>query len=275
MSELDVLLGHGAGIPARVGRGDVAALAALYAWPDRSGAGAGAGIPAEDARRRRSWVRANMVTSLDGATAGDDGRSGTVSSDVDRAVFRVLRGQADAVLVGAGTARAEGYGPAKVNEDLLPERRGRRARDAAVVVQVSRSGRVEAGRGMFDEPGAALVVMPDGDAEAHERAVAAAGPDSVLLAGHVDAGGVDLAAALDALAERGLTRVLCEGGPALLGDLAAADLLDELCLTTSPVVVAGEGARAVVGDAVDPRRYRLAGLLHGDGTLLARWQRER
>jgi riboflavin biosynthesis pyrimidine reductase len=273
VSDLDVLLAHGAAVPGRVGRGDVAALAALYAWPDASGADAGA--EAGSTSGRRAWVRANMVTSLDGATAGEDGRSGTVSSDVDREVFRVLRGQADAVLVGAGTARTEGYGPATVNEDLLAERRGRGARDAAVVVQVSRSGRVEAGRGMFDEPGAGLVVLPDGDAEAYERAVAAAGRGAVLLAGHVDTGGVDLAAALAALADRGLTRVLCEGGPALLGDLASADLLDELCLTTSPVVVAGDGARAVVGDAVDPRRYRLAGLLHGDGTLLARWQRDR
>jgi riboflavin biosynthesis pyrimidine reductase len=257
VSDLQVLLGPGAVEPARVDRDDVDALATSYAYPqDR-------------------WVRANMVTSLDGAVTGSDGRSGSVSSEVDREVFRVLRGLADVVLVGAGTARAEGYGPAKVNDDLVTGRRARGARDAAVVVQVTRSGRVEAGRGMFEEPGAALVVLPDGDPQAHDRAVAAAGPDAVLRAGHVDRGGVDLAAALAALAGRGLTRVLCEGGPALLGDLAAADLLDELCLTTSPALVSGDASRAVTGDGVDPRAFELAGLMHQDSTLLARWVRDR
>ena len=270
MSDLDVLLRDGrpaTGGAASVGTSDVAALAALYAWP-------------EPAPGRRTWVRANMVTSVDGAVTGSDGRSGSVSSSVDREVFRVLRGLADVVLVGAGTARAEGYGPATPHPDLQAERRERGARPAAVVAQVTRSGRVEAGRGMFADPGAALVVLPDGDADALARAREVAPDGAVVLAGAgsgdgAHGGGVDLAVALDALADRGLTRVLCEGGPALLGALTAADLLDELCLTTSPAVVAGDADRAVTGDAVDPRGYALRGLLHADGTLLARWVRAR
>ncbi|MGJ7442139.1 dihydrofolate reductase family protein [Aquipuribacter sp. MA13-6] len=262
MSELDVLLGPGAHAPVPVEPSDVAALAAAYEWP-------------EPAPGRGTWVRANMVTTLDGATAGDDGRSGTVSSPVDREVFRVLRGLADVVLVGAGTARTEGYGPASVNHDLLPRRRERGSPDAAVVVQVTRSGRVESGRGLFEGPRPGLVVLADGDPEASARARDAAGPDQVLLAGHVDTGGVDLADALEQLSDRGFSRVLCEGGPALLGALAQADLLDELCLTTSPTLVAGDAARVVTGPAVDPRGYRLAGLLHEGSTLLARWVRER
>lgn len=240
----------------------MAAVAEAYDWPRP--------VPG-----RGTWVRANMVASLDGATAGGDGRSGTISSTVDRRVFRVLRGLADVVLIGAGTARTEGYGPASVNRDLLDRRRERGSADAAVVVQVSRSGRVETGRGMFDGPRPGLVVMADGDADALARARAAAGADRVLVAGQVGDGGVDLAGALEQLAARGLTRVLCEGGPALLGALAAADLLDELCLTTSPTLVAGDAARAVTGDLVDPRAYRLAGLLHQGSTLLARWVRDR
>ncbi len=244
------------------GSSDVAAIAAAYEWPEPSPG-------------RGTWVRANMVATVDGATAGDDGRSGTVSSPVDREVFRVLRGLADVVLVGAGTARTEGYGPAKVNQDLLARRRERGAADAAVVVQVTRSGRVETGRGMFDPPRPGLVVLADGDPDALTRAREAAGADQVLLAGHVRSGGMDLADALEQLAARGLTRVLCEGGPTLLGALAQANLLDELCLTTSPAVVAGDAARAVTGAAVDPRGYRLAGLLHEGSTLLARWVRDR
>ncbi len=216
-----------------------------------------------------------MVTSLDGAVAGRDGRSGSVSSEVDRELFRVLRGLADVVLVGAGTARTEGYGPATVNADLVGLRRERGSRDAAVVVQVSRSGAVAAGRGMFAEPGAALVVLPAGDPAALSRAREVAGAEQVLLAGHVGTGGVDLVDVLDQLADRGLTRVLCEGGPSLLGTLATADLLDELCLTTSPSLVSGDADRAVTGAAVAARGYRLAGLLHEDSTLLARWVRDR
>lgn len=259
---MDVLLGAGAHDPGSIDPSDVAAIAAAYDWPQPS--------PGRD-----TWVRANMVASLDGATAGGDGRSGTVSSDVDREVFRVLRGLADVVLVGAGTARTEGYGPAAVNPDLLDLRRERGSADAAIVVQVTRSGRVEAGRGMFDQPRPGLVVLAGGDADALARAREAAGAEQVLLAGHVDTGGVDLASALEQLAELGSSRVLCEGGPALLGALAAADLLDELCLTTSPGLVAGDAARVVTGDAVDPRGYRLAGLLHESSTLLARWVRDR
>ncbi|WP_380168436.1 dihydrofolate reductase family protein [Jannaschia sp. R86511] len=262
MSDLDVLLGPGAHDPARLDRSDVAALAAAYDWP-------------EPAPGRATWVRANMVASLDGAVAGDDGRSGSVSSDVDREVFRVLRGLADAVLVGSGTARTEGYGPARPHPDLQDRRRERGSAEAAVVVQVTRSGDVEAGQGMFDGPHHGLVVMADGDDEAVRRARGTAGADQVLLAGHVDHGGVDLAAALEQLAGRGLTRVLCEGGPSLLGALAQADLLDELCLTTSPVLVAGGADRVVTGAGVDPRDYRLASLLHAGSTLLTRWVRER
>lgn len=238
------------------------ALAARYAYP----ASAPKGMP---------WVRANMATSLDGAVSGTDGRSASVSGTVDKQVFGVLRGLADVVLVGAGTARTEGYGPVRAHRVLGPDRAGAGRREAAVLVQVTRSGRVETGRGMFDEPGAALVALPSGDDAALARAVDAAGEDRVLVCGDVDHGGTDLADLLDRLARRGLTRVLCEGGPALLGALAAADLLDELCLTTSPVVVAGEGARAVTGAAGDPLGFVLAGLLHADGTLLARWVRER
>ena len=255
---LGPLLGSGAGTEADT----VRALAAHYAYPSTTGQG-------------RAWVRANMATSLDGAVSGADGRSASVSGDADKQVFRVLRGLADVVLVGAGTARTEGYGPARPHPLLAAARREKGRREAAVVVQVTRSGSVQAGRGMFDTPGAALVAMPAGDDEAQARAVAVAGEDAVLLAGHVERGGTDLADLLDSLAGRGLTRVLCEGGPTLLGALAGADLLDELCLTPSPVVVAGDGARPVLGDAVDPRGYDLRGLVRADSTLMARWVRAR
>ena len=260
--ELHVLLGATRGPLPSAEQGAVRALAEHYAYPTTADEG-------------RAWLRANMATSLDGAVSAADGRSASVSGEADKQVFRVLRGLADVVVVGAGTARTEGYGPARPHPLLAAARREQGRREAAVVVQVTRSGVVQAGKGMFEAPGAALVAMPAGDDEAHARAVAVAGEDAVLLVGHVKRGGTDLADLLERLAGRGLTRVLCEGGPALLGAMAAADLLDELCLTTSPVLVAGGGNRSVVGAGVDPLRFGLAGLLHADGTLLARWERRR
>lgn len=263
MSDLTVLLRAGLPDGSTVPDSDTAALAALYPYPDSVSGG--------DAR---PWVRANMVSSVDGASAGDDGRSASVSSDVDKAVFRLLRGLADVVLVGAGTARAEGYGPASPHPDLARSRRDAGRREAAVVVQVSRSGTVETGRGMFDGDGG-LVLMAAGDDEALARARTSAGADRVLVAGHVDDGGVDLADGLAQLASRGLTRVLCEGGPSLLGRLVADDLLDELCLTTSPTLVSSDADRVVTGPGVDGRDLVCEGLLHADATLLARWVRRR
>jgi len=259
---LDVLIGAARGPLPSAEQDAVRVLGEHYAYPRSASEG-------------RPWVRANMATSLDGAVSAADGRSASVSGEADKQVFRVLRGLADVVLVGAGTARTEGYGPARPHPLLAAARREQGRREAAVVVQVTRSGSVQAGRGMFEAPGAALVAMPAGDDEAHARAVAVAGEDAVLLVGHVEGSGTDLADLLDRLAGRGLTRVLCEGGPTLLGALTAADLLDELCLTTSPVVVAGDGARAVVADAVDPRGYDLRGLIRAESTLLARWVRDR
>ena len=259
---LDVLLGASRGPLPTAEPDAVRALAEHYAYPRTSQEG-------------RPWLRANMATSLDGAVSAADGRSASVSGEADKQVFRVLRGLADVVLVGAGTARTEGYGPARPHPLLAVARREQGRREAAVVVQVTRSGVVQAGKGMFEAPGAALVAMPAGDDAAHARAVAVAGEDAVLLVGHVERGGTDLADLLERLADRGLTLVLCEGGPRLLGALTTADLLDELCLTTSPVVVAGDGARPVVADPVEARGYDLHGLIRADGTLLARWVRDR
>jgi riboflavin biosynthesis pyrimidine reductase len=139
-----------------------------------------------------------------------------------------------------------------------------------VLAVVTRSGDVPAGQGLFTGENPSLVVTcraagPSALARLRELA----GEDGVVVAGDSD---VDLAAALDALAERGLLRVLCEGGPSLLGAVASAGLLDELCLTWSPTLVGGDAPRILTGSAVDVP-LRLAHLLHGDGTLLGRWVR--
>jgi riboflavin biosynthesis pyrimidine reductase len=86
---------------------------------------------------------------------------------------------------------------------------------------------------------------------------------------------VDPALMVSALAERGLTRIHCEGGPSLFGSLLAADVVDELCLTVSPLLAGGDSGRIAKGAVFDPRTMSLAGILHSGDTLLLRYLRNR
>lgn len=220
-------------------------------------------------RPRARLVRANMVASVDGAAHGPDDRSGSLGSPADARVFAVLRALADVVLVGAGTVRAEGYRELPVAAGLRDVRRGLGLAPGIVLAVVTRSGRVPGE--VLTGPADVLVVTGDGGVR---EATATAGADRVL---HVPSGehdGPDLGGAVDALVARGLPHVLAEGGPRLLGDLLGAGLVDELCLTTSPVVVGGSAPRVVAdGPWLAPGPgARLAHLLHAaDGTLLACW----
>ena len=198
-------------------------------------------------------VRGGMVLSADGAAA-HGGTSRSLSTAADRAVFRALRAVCDVVLVGAGTARAEAYGPVPLAAALRGwrEQRGLPAVPALAVVSRSLDLPPELAR-------AAVVVTCA--AAPHE------GLPDVVVAGRDE---VDLADALDQLADRGLGHVLCEGGPALLGDLVAAGLLDELCATVTPLL-AGTGP-GVLGRALpDPLPLRLLSMIESDGSLLLRW----
>ena len=198
------------------------------------------------------WLRVNMVSSLDGAATGADGRTGSLNNAVDRQVFALLRETADAVLVGAGTARSEGYGPVDVP-----------------IVVVSRSGRLpERLRG---GPAGRVLLATTARAPGLVEARGLLGDEHVLVAGEED---VDLPQVVDQLGARGTTRLLGEGGPTLLRDLLAVGLVDELCLTTVPRLVAGEHPRVTTGAPVDVP-LRLGLLLEQDGTLLGRWFVER
>ncbi len=213
-------------------------------------------------------MRANMIATLDGGAQGPDGRSRSINGPADWRVFRVQRAVADVVLVGAGTARAEEYGPLSVPKDLREARAARGQSPDLELAVVTLSG--ELPDALRDAARPPLVVTvercPRLGALRSEL-----GEDRVLVAGTTD---VVLHDALDLLAVRGLTRVLAEGGPRLLTDLLRAQLVDELCLTTSPLVVGGPALRPVhAGDWLDPVvGAELVHLLHHDGMLLARWR---
>ncbi|MCU7822431.1 dihydrofolate reductase family protein [Kitasatospora sp. DSM 101779] len=231
-------------------------LAALYAYPDEAGAG-------------RPWLRANMVSSLDGS-ARLEGLSEGLSSAADKRIFGVLRALADVVLVGAETVRAEGYRPARARKEFAAARAAAGQAPAPVIAVVSRRLALNLSAPLFTEPLVRTVVLTTEDSPAEARRAVAEVAD-VVVAGEQS---VDLPAAVAALAARGWTRQLTEGGPRLLGGLAAAGLLDELCLSLAPLMTAGDAPRIAYGAAVEKvRAMRLESLIEEGGFLFGRYVR--
>lgn len=215
-------------------------------------------------RRTGRWVGLDMVASVDGAVAVD-GRSGPLGGEGDLAAFRGLRAAADVVLVGAGTARREGYGPPKVRPDLQARRRERGQAPVPAMAVVSRS---------LDLSGAERLL--DGEVDLHVLTCAGSDPARrdeldargafVVVAGDAE---VDLAQALDHLEGLGLARVLGEGGPTLNGHLLDAGLVDEVFLTVGALLVGTQGAGIAGPPLPSPVPVTLLeGRVHGDEVLL-------
>lgn len=253
-----LLLAHddlGGWTPGQEGVMDPQVLALAYAYPTLSGT--------------QTWVRANFVSTLDGAATGDDGRSSSINTGADRDVFGLLRALADVILVGAGTARIEGYRRATVRAPWQELREGRPAHPTMAVV--SRSGDIPPLLSQTREDSGAVLLITCGrvGVETIDLARETLGEEQVLVVGDES---VDVAAAVDALAARGLPRILCEGGPHLMRDLTASGRLDELCLTLAPTLVAGDRTRITAGGPVTANLVpRL--LIESQGTLLGRWTR--
>ncbi|MFB7583978.1 pyrimidine reductase family protein [Streptomyces hydrogenans] len=217
------------------------------------------------------WLRANMVSSLDGA-GQHDGRSQPLSSETDMRIFGTLRGLADVVIVGAETVRLEGYRPARAREVFAERRAAAGQGPAPAIAIVTASLDLDLALPLFTEPLVPTLVLTGAGAPADRIAAARDAGVEVLLAG--DGAAVDPARAVALLAERGLRRQLTEGGPRLLGQFTAAEALDELCLTLSPTMAAGDAQRIAHGPSLAlPTRFGLASLLEQDGFLFSRYRR--
>lgn len=225
-------------------------LAALYAWPEAAG----------------PTVRGNMITSLDGGAALD-GRSGGLGNEADRRLFAVLRDLADVILVGSGTVRAEGYAGVELDETRRARRVrwGRPASPPPIAVVTGRG--LDPGLPLFtDFETRPIVITP--------RAAASRVPEAAepLIAG---ADTVDLTAAIRGLADRGLRRIHCEGGPDLLGRLVADDLLDECCLTVAPLLLGSASTRLLPSVLAEPVSWVPVSLRVDGAHLFARYRRPR
>ena len=205
-------------------------------------------------------LRINFVSSIDGS-ATHDGRSGGLSGPADKRHFELLRRVCDVVVVGAGTVRDEGYGPMRVSAASARWRAEHGMPEHPVFAIVSGHLDLDEGSRIFTEaPVRPIVVSTAGESGARFSTVA-----DVIEA--------DLPAAIEQLRARGLTRILCEGGPSLFGSLLAVDAVDELCLTVSPSLEAGDGSRIAHGDLPEAHGMRLGHVLRSGDTLLLRYVR--
>ncbi|MFD3679505.1 pyrimidine reductase family protein [Streptomyces sp. NPDC058613] len=232
-------------------------LAEAYAYPSL-----GAG---------EHWLRANMVSTLDGA-AQHDGRSQPISGETDMRIFGTLRALADVVVVGAETVRQEGYRPARARDAFAARREAAGQGPAPAIAVVTASLDLDFSLPLFTSPLVPTLVVTGAAAPADRVAEAVRAGAEVVVAG--DGAGVDPARAVRELAGRGLRRQLTEGGPRLLGQFVAADALDELCLTISPMLTAGDAQRISGGPAVAvPHRLAPACVLEEAGFLFTSYRR--
>lgn len=220
----------------------------------------------------RCWVRGNAIASLDGGATAD-GTSGGLGGPGDRRLFGVLRELADVVVVGAGTARAENYSGVQMTAGQRLNRQARGQGEIPPIALVTRSGRLEHDLPVITRTEVPPLVLTCAEAVDATRARLRSAAEVLDCSGD-DPAEVDPAVVLRTLAGRGLPRVLTEGGPTLLGTFVANGLLDELCLTSAPVLVGGAAPRIAGGFGHVLTRMRREHLIADDeGYLYGRYTR--
>jgi riboflavin-specific deaminase-like protein len=212
----------------------------------------------------RPYLALNMVSSLDGK-ATLSGRTSGLSSELDRTLFHHLRTQADAVMVGAGTLRAERYGLMTKTEELREKRASEGLEPHALAVVVSASLELPPDLPILQEPDQRVIIatgsresLPGVKAQVEYLRV---GDDLALLAAKLRE-------------DHGVRSVLCEGGPTLNSFLVAAGLVDELFLSLHPLLSGGAEALTIVAGRtlVAPAELELVSLAESEGDLFTRWR---
>ncbi|HET6731981.1 pyrimidine reductase family protein [Mycobacterium sp.] len=236
---------------------DDSRLTDLYAYPDDL---------------QSCWVRGNMIASVDGG-ATDDGKAGGLAGAGDRALFAMLRHLADVIVVGAATVRIENYSGAQLSVAQRQARQRRGQAEVPPIAVVTRAGALDPSARLFTRTEVPPLILTSARSVADTRSRLGAVAE-VIDASGPDPDAADPAVVLKILADRGLFRVLTEGGPLFLGSLIENDLLDELCLTVAPVLVGGASKRTATGVGNVHTKMRRAHLLADDeGYLYSRYVR--
>jgi riboflavin biosynthesis pyrimidine reductase len=224
-------------------------------------------------------IRANIVLTLDGG-ASFNGKTRPISDDTDLWLLNQLRGYADVLVVGSGTVRAERYGPVRLSDEQREHRAAAGYADTPPpIAVVSARATLDRDLPVFTQAGPRpLLITVE---RSLPRAEALADIADVVIAGDER---VDPVLLLAALAERGLRRVLCEGGPTLLASFIDCDLVDDMCLSLAPRFAGPQPVDALgrpgqpldsAGTLSRPTTLSLRHVLTNDGMLYLRYTRTR
>jgi riboflavin-specific deaminase-like protein len=220
--------------------------------------------PWERSHDDRPFVAINFVATVDGRVT-IEGRSGKIGSATDTAMLARLRTRFDALMIGAGTMRAERYGHILADPAKREQREQLGLPPAPLMVIVS--GRLDLpwDAPLFTEAGGQVIVFTSSDREPP--------PTKTALEVIRHEGGVDLGRALSQLrTEHGVRALICEGGPRLHSQLQAGDAVDELFLTIAPKLT-GAGPAILEGELPATLELELGWLLEESGELFARYLR--
>lgn len=235
-----------------------AGVADAFTWPDTD----------------KPFLRAVMVSTADGAAQSPKGLSAGISSAADRLVFATIRGLSDVILVGAETVRSEGYRLPRPRPELADRRGAAGQAPVPRLAIITRSGNLDTSSSLFTDPAVPPLVYVPANLDPERRTALARGAE-VISAGDDS---VEPPLVVADLAARGLHRVACEGGPSALGQFVAHHLIDELCLTITPLLFGGTAGqdpvtRIIGGQPLTdaPRPMRLAHVMESDGTLFLRY----
>jgi riboflavin-specific deaminase-like protein len=213
-------------------------------------------------------VRANMVQSIDGAGAFH-GRTKAITDPADQELLKHLRGHCDAIMVGAATVQAEKYGPVRLSEDTQAQRTAAGFAALPPLVVVTARATLPVDLRIFDPAGPrTIIVTLESAATEAERLRDVA---DVIFVGEQE---IEPQQIVSALHDRGLHRILCEGGPFLLSQLIEHDLVDDMCLTVSPYLAGSQPTTAQPASAREqPTHLRLRHALTRNGLLYLRYSR--
>lgn len=211
-------------------------------------------------RHQANTVRLGMIESRDGKAAGPDGSSRSLNGPEDLRILLTLRSQADVVVVGANTARLERYGPIVLPQALQDGRKASGMRPHVDLAVVTHSGNIPAAL----DPADTWVVTTVGSPAAQR--LSEAWRHRIIYAGAHEVSPPELTSELE---RRGLTRVLCEGGPQLARAFLSHGIVDDYCLTTS----SRPGGQEEPKTPPVPDGFTPVHELVGGGFTMRRWRR--